>query len=117
MCDPVKPHAASSRVLRVALIQFHLVDAVLEQTWGFNMIISLCLGINSTKQFINCSVHRTITVVVIIIVVVFFRDKVSLCSPGCPGTRSVDQAKLALNSRLAYFWLPSAGIKGMCQHT
>ena len=26
----------------------------------------------------------------------FFQDRVSLCSPGCPGTRSVDQAGLEL---------------------
>jgi hypothetical protein len=26
--------------------------------------------------------------------VVFFRDRVSLCSPGCPGTHFVDQAGL-----------------------
>jgi hypothetical protein len=26
----------------------------------------------------------------------FFRDRVSLCSPGCPGTHSVDQAGLEL---------------------
>jgi hypothetical protein len=26
----------------------------------------------------------------------FFRDRVSLCSPGCPGTHSVDQACLKL---------------------
>jgi hypothetical protein len=26
----------------------------------------------------------------------FFRDRVSLCSPGCPGTHSVDQAGLTL---------------------
>jgi hypothetical protein len=29
---------------------------------------------------------------------VFFRDKVSLCSPGCPGTHSVDHAGLELRS-------------------
>jgi hypothetical protein len=28
----------------------------------------------------------------------FFRDKVSLCSPGCPGTHSVDQAGLELRN-------------------
>jgi hypothetical protein len=28
----------------------------------------------------------------------FFRDKVSLCSPGCPGTHSVDQAGLKLRN-------------------
>jgi hypothetical protein len=28
----------------------------------------------------------------------FFRDKVSLCSPGCPGTHSVDQAGFELRN-------------------
>jgi hypothetical protein len=28
----------------------------------------------------------------------FFRDRVSLCSPGCPGTHSVDQAGLKLRN-------------------
>jgi len=27
-----------------------------------------------------------------------FRDRVSLCSPGCPGTHSVDQAGLELRA-------------------
>jgi hypothetical protein len=30
----------------------------------------------------------------------FFRDRVSLCSPGCPGTHSVDQAGLELRNGL-----------------
>jgi hypothetical protein len=30
--------------------------------------------------------------------VCFFRDRVSLCSPGCPGTHSVDQAGLELRN-------------------
>ena len=30
-----------------------------------------------------------------------FRDRVSLCSPGCPGTRSVDQAGLELRNPTA----------------
>jgi hypothetical protein len=29
---------------------------------------------------------------------VFFQDRVSLCSPGCPGTHSVDQAGLKLRN-------------------
>jgi hypothetical protein len=29
---------------------------------------------------------------------ILFRDRVSLCSPGCPGTHSVDQAGLELRS-------------------
>jgi hypothetical protein len=28
----------------------------------------------------------------------FFRDRVSLCSPGCPGTHFVDQAGLELRN-------------------
>jgi hypothetical protein len=28
----------------------------------------------------------------------FFRDRVSLCSPGCPGTHSVDKAGLELRN-------------------
>ena len=31
----------------------------------------------------------------------FFRDRVSLCSPGCPGTHSVDQAGFELRDRPA----------------
>jgi hypothetical protein len=31
-------------------------------------------------------------------VVLVFRDRVSLCSPGCPGTHSVDQAGLELRN-------------------
>jgi hypothetical protein len=38
---------------------------------------------------------------------------VSLCSPGCPGTHSVDQAGL----ELSLLSLPlEAGIKGLCHH-
>jgi hypothetical protein len=32
------------------------------------------------------------------VVVVDFRDRVSLCSPGCPGTHSVDEAGLQLRN-------------------
>ena len=41
-----------------------------------------------------------------------FRDRVSLCSPGCPGTHFVDQAGLELRNPPA-----SAGIKGVRHHT
>jgi hypothetical protein len=34
----------------------------------------------------------------LVLVLVFFRDRVSLCSPGCPGTHSVDQAGLELRN-------------------
>jgi hypothetical protein len=36
----------------------------------------------------------------------------SLCSLGCPGTHSVDQAGF----KLTEIHLPSAGIKGVCYH-
>ena len=40
-----------------------------------------------------------------------FRDRVSLCSPGCPEIHSVDQAGLKLRDLLTC--LSSAGIKGI----
>jgi hypothetical protein len=44
-----------------------------------------------------------------------FRDRVSLCSPGCPGTHFVDQAGLE-TQKSACLCLPSAGIKGVRHH-
>jgi hypothetical protein len=37
-------------------------------------------------------------IVVVFVVVVVFQDRVSLCSPGCPGTHSEDQAGLKLRN-------------------
>jgi hypothetical protein len=37
-------------------------------------------------------------VVVVVVVMVVFQDRVSLCSPGCPGTHSVPQAGLELRN-------------------
>jgi hypothetical protein len=45
----------------------------------------------------------------------FFRDRVSLYSPGCPGTHFVDQAGLELQ-KSALLCLPSAGIKGVLHY-
>jgi hypothetical protein len=42
----------------------------------------------------------------------FFQDKVSLCSSGCPGTHSVDQA----GPELTCLCLLSAGTKGVFHH-
>jgi hypothetical protein len=36
--------------------------------------------------------------VVVVVVVLVFQDRVSLCSPGCPGTHCVDQAGLELRN-------------------
>ena len=45
----------------------------------------------------------------------FFQDRVSLYSPGCPGTHSVDQASLKLRN-LPASASQSAGITGVCPH-
>jgi hypothetical protein len=45
--------------------------------------------------------ERALMVFVCLFVCLFcfvFRDRVSLCSPGCPGTYSVDQAGLKLRN-------------------
>jgi hypothetical protein len=53
----------------------------------------------------------------VFVFVCFFQDRVSLYSPGCAGTHSVDQAGLELRNQSACLCLPSAGIKGVCHHT
>jgi hypothetical protein len=45
-----------------------------------------------------------------------FRDRISLHSPGCPGTHSVDQAGLKLTEILLPLPPESTGIKGKCHH-
>jgi hypothetical protein len=42
----------------------------------------------------------------------FFRDRISVNSPGCPGTHSVNQA----HQRSTCLYFPSAGIKGVCHY-
>jgi hypothetical protein len=49
------------------------------------------------------------------ILVLVFQDRVSLCSPDCSRTHSVDQAGSNLQ-RSACLSFPNAGIKGMCHH-
>ena len=44
-----------------------------------------------------------------------FRDRVSLYTPGCPGTHSVDQAGFELRN-LPASTSQSAGITGVCHH-
>jgi hypothetical protein len=46
---------------------------------------------------------------------VFFRDRVSLCSPVCLGTHSFRPGWPG-TQKSACFCLSSAGIKGMCSH-
>jgi hypothetical protein len=49
--------------------------------------------------------------VCLFVFVFVFRDRVSLCSPGCPGTHFIDQTQ-----KSACLCLPSARIKGMRHH-
>ena len=45
-------------------------------------------GGKQTAKFVSCYCFLFL----------FFQDRVSLCSPGCPGTHSVDQAGLELRN-------------------
>ena len=36
--------------------------------------------------------------IVVVVVLLVFQDRISLCSPGCPGTHFVDQAALELRN-------------------
>jgi hypothetical protein len=42
--------------------------------------------------------HPPFVFVLFLFVCFVFQDRVSLCSPGCPGTHSVDQAGLELRN-------------------
>jgi hypothetical protein len=42
--------------------------------------------------------HKLVDCIYVLILIFFFQDRVSLCSPGCPGTHSVDQAGLELRN-------------------
>jgi hypothetical protein len=46
-----------------------------------------------------------------------FWDRVSLCSPGCPGTNSLCRPGWPRTQKFACLCLQSAGIKGMHHHT
>jgi hypothetical protein len=66
--------------------------------------------INSTNQWLfstqrinrlrkkKLGKHPALLFVCLFVLFVFCRDMVSLCSPGCPGTHSVDQAVLKLRN-------------------
>ena len=53
--------------------------------------------------------------ILINLLVCFFRDRVSLCSPGCPGAYFVDQTGHEL-TEIRLGLLKTAEIKGMCHH-
>jgi hypothetical protein len=52
-----------------------------------------------TENWVICPILLFVCLFVFVVVCLFvFRDKVSLCSPGCPGTHFVDQAELKLRN-------------------
>ena len=67
-------------------------------------------NLESALLLIHCGCAGTFVVVVLILFVcllffflfVCFPDRVSFCSPGCPGTCFVDQAGLELGDRHAF---------------
>jgi hypothetical protein len=67
--------------------------------------------------FVTCGTFRPFLIVCLFVCFVLFfvfQDRVSLYSPVCPRTYSVDQAGLKL--RNPCLCLPSDGIKGVCHH-
>jgi hypothetical protein len=53
---------------------------------------------SESSPFVFATLRVTADTSVLLFVCLFFRDRVSLCSPGCPGTHSVDQAGLELRN-------------------
>jgi hypothetical protein len=75
----------------------------------FVVILNTCVSLNTVVinvyTFLLCKLHvctlwNTFSWVFCCccFVLFVFRDRVSLCSPGCPGTHSVDQAGLELRN-------------------
>jgi hypothetical protein len=52
----------------------------------------------------------------LLFVCLFFQDRVSLCSPCCPGTHSFCRPGWPRTQKSACLCLPSAGIKGIHHH-
>jgi hypothetical protein len=55
-------------------------------------LVPIALRLLSFLVFVFCFV------LFLFVCLFFFQDKVSLCSPGCPGTHSVDKASLELRN-------------------
>jgi hypothetical protein len=67
--------------------------------------------------FCSCLIHTerlvmTASSSLLLFYFLFFRDRVSLYSPGCPGTHS--RPGWPRTQKSACLYLPSAGIKGVC---
>ena len=60
-----------------------------------------CWELNSgprEEKLVLLTISLANEVFFVVVLVLFFQDRVSLCSPGCPGTHSVDQAGLELRN-------------------
>ena len=82
--------------------------SVLQASWGLEQkhrTFSLCCSLLYLHGYMNpysllrCSSPKRSSFVVVFFF--FFRDRVSLCSPGCPGIHFVDQAGLELRNQPA----------------
>jgi hypothetical protein len=67
---------------------------------------------NNSKEGSSCLMLEFLFVCFCVCMCVCVCDRVSLCSPGCPGTHFVDQAGIELRNLPA-----SAGIKGVHHRT
>jgi hypothetical protein len=54
-----------------------------------------------SKNFYLVFIHFPDIYLFIYLFILFFRDRISLCSPGCPGAHSVEQTGLELRNRPA----------------
>jgi hypothetical protein len=81
--------------------------------------VSVCVGTSPPQSHTEYTYHLPrkdhYFFVFCCFVFLVFRDRVSLCSPGCPGTHSVDKAGLELK-KFTCLCLPSAGIIGVRHH-
>jgi hypothetical protein len=66
--------------------------------WNLRVVL-ICISLMTRMLYISfCLFVFLVGFVCLFCFVLFFRDRVSLCRPGCPGTHSVDQAGLELRN-------------------
>jgi hypothetical protein len=83
-----KPEASGTLEVELQKLVIHLIK-VLGTKLGFS---ARAANVLTTKP----SLQPLIPAFLVFVLFCFFQDRVSLCSPGCPGTHSVDQAGLEL---------------------
>ena len=78
------PGCPGTQVVDQAVLELRNLPASASQVLG----LKACASMPGETQFF----------VVVVVFVFVFRDRVSLCSPGCSGTHPVDQAGLKLRN-------------------